>query len=251
MRASNSDGASSYSNIAQATTASTPTAIDDKALGDVAQAEGRVIGGFANTHFDDGVTQRLVEESIGARSRTHQYRGAHVWRFDIMGGGAVTFEANAYVSGREGFRFDYRRAGERAWRQMFVVDSNNSNNVERFTFPNSVSGVIYVRARDAYLGKNEVEDTLTVDYMAATTDPSGDQAAPRSVTPFVYTPPANEPAKVRTVFRARKELTGYVSLDLEVAPTPQQPQILDLPVAARDEYVLRARYSNFRSRLRD
>jgi len=253
VRASNSDGVSSWSSTAQATTNANPTTTDDRALGDVAQANGRLEGDFRDTHADDGDVQRLVETSGGALSANHQYRGDHVWRFDILGGGDMTFEVNAYVSGREGFRFDYRRAGERAWNPMFVVDSNNRANIERFTFPSGLTGVIYVRARDAFLAKNEAEDTLSVDFMTATTNPSTDERAQRETTPLVFNPNTALTPQRRVfapVYFPRRDI-GYVPTEMELSPIAPTQSIIYLPATTARARPWRDRYTNFRTRLRD
>ena len=176
VRASNSAGASSYSAIAEATTPSPPTQTTDLALRDVLQMDGGVAGTFRDTHTDNGVAQRITEISMGRFSARNQYRANHVWEFDILGAGEVTFSANAYVSGDEGFHFLFKRASDKRWRPMFTVNSQSGSNVERFTFPTGTSGRVLIRATDAYYGKHESADTLSVDYMEAVSNPASDQA---------------------------------------------------------------------------
>ncbi len=253
VRATNDAGSSAYSNIAEATTETSPIQTADMAQQDIAQADGRIEGAYTDTHSDDGRVQRLTETSNGGLSLSRQYRGSHVWRFDVLGGGDVVFTANAYVSGREGFHFDYRRAGERAWRRMFTVDSTNASNIERYTFPRSVTGDIYVRARDAYLGKNETADTLTVDYMTATTNPSTDQRS----APIVFTP---EVISRPPVWRVRGVRAGRYQAPparfYETAPAYPtldvfEGRVVSLPEPDQDLREALPRYVNWRQRLRE
>ncbi len=256
VRARNEAGASGYSNVAEATTESSPILTADMALEDIAQTHGRVDGVYTDTHNDDGRVQRLTETSNGGLALRHQYKGEHVWRFDVLGGADVVFSANAYVSGREGFHFDYRRAGERAWNRMFTVDSTDPENVERFTFPSDVSGQIYIRARDAYLGKNEAEDALSVDYMAAATDPTADKPSARSV----YLSKIYERGRIWRTRGAGAGRNGVLATaplldDGAVAAYPTldgfNGSVIALPESEPYQRALPPRYVNWRQRLRD
>ena len=200
VRASNSAGASSYSTVAQATTPSPPTRTTDLALRDLLQGKGVVQGSFRDTHSEGDGVQRITEGRMGQYSARNQYRANHVWEFDIFGAGAVTFSANAYVSGNEGFHFLYKRVSDKGWQPMFTVNTQDSSNVERFTFPRGTSGRVLVRATDAFQGKHETADTLTVDYMEAVSDPESDQATPTK--PVVISNIAG-PAIKRRIFGGR------------------------------------------------
>ncbi len=182
VRARNSAGSSSYSNTGEATTTAPPTQTRDLARRDVIRAGG-VQGAYYHTHSNDGVIQRITEVASDHVGTSNKYRANHVWEFDILGSGETVFSANAYVSGDEGFHFLYKRSQDKRWRAMFTVNSRSASNVERFTFPAGTSGRVLVRATDAYQGKHETADRLSIDYMAAVSNPSSDQQKPVRVLP--------------------------------------------------------------------
>ena len=180
VRAGNADGFSEFSNIANASTPARVLSATDLASGEISWKRARIRGSYHDTHADDGNIQRLTETRIGSYFNTGKQRGNHIWIFDVHGGTEVKFSANAYVSGQEGFLFFYKQSTDARWKPMFVVESSNRSNVQEFTFPSGVRGRIMIRAVDAYLADNESADTLSIDYMAITSDSTATQSTPEA-----------------------------------------------------------------------
>lgn len=163
--AMNSAGASSLSGVASATTNGVSAVVEDRANGEIVGA-GLVSGTFQATHFDDGVAQRIDEQSTGGPKRSRAQFFSHQWTFNVVGGvGGVMVEANAWVSGSEGALFDYSLNNGASWSPLFVVTENDPSTVKSALLPDSASGSVRIRARDAEQASGEGVDTLRVDQI--------------------------------------------------------------------------------------
>ncbi len=170
VRASNSAGASDYSNVSSATTDSLPNQIEDVAISQTL-GSGTVTGSYPNTHTNDGSVQRITEVSSGGPKRRRSQSYSHSYNFNVTGGaGGVTMKANAYVSGTEGALFEYSANGGASWTEMFVVNSQSQSNEQSFVFPSSTSGNIVVRVTDAEQVQGETTDSISIDSLIITSN---------------------------------------------------------------------------------
>lgn len=170
VRANNGGGSSTYSNSATATTEGQPSTVDDLATGQLL-TNGNVAGAYTNTHADDGSVQTITEASSGGPKRSRKQSYTHDWTFDVTGGGGgVVLSANAWVSGSEGANFSYSTDGGASYNLMFTVNETASSTMKTFTFPGGTSGAVRVRVQDATQVNGEGVDSLTVDYLAITSN---------------------------------------------------------------------------------
>lgn len=127
---------------------------------------GTVSGGMENTRFDDGVYQRLTEQT---NARGLRAKLEHIWTFDLSGGGTFVFRVNAFRSGTEDFRFAFSTNGS-TWKNMVVVQAGQDGTEYRYTMPSGTSGTVYVRVRDIDRTQGDTTlDTVTVDRLVFTT----------------------------------------------------------------------------------
>ncbi len=187
VRASN-DAGRADSNVARVQTDRPTITFTDKAIREYAGAFGRVTGGRYNTLFDDGRYQRIYEVSTGGIRFPNSRRGEHHWVFDVHGGDTVIFEVNAFITGREGFAFWYKRANDSIWRKMLVVNTGSKRNVQRFHLPEDTQGRVLIRARDSFLGKHDPADMLGIDYMAIFSSQTVTSTNEVAITPLPLPP---------------------------------------------------------------
>ena len=133
---------------------------------DVASATANSFGtsdnNFSATHWLDGSSQTVTEESYQRNSRS---RLEQTWSFDVTGGDlGVNFNATVgHNSAVETFEFEYDAGA--GWTTMFTL---NTTDVSPYSYqlPNSVSGIVQVRVTDTNRSKNERSlDSVQVDEM--------------------------------------------------------------------------------------
>jgi hypothetical protein len=168
VQASNSAGASAFSNTGSATTTPLPTSIEDLADGDVLIA-GTVSGSYTATNTAGGSVQTITEAHSGGPKRSRKQSYEHAWTFDVFGGnGGVIVNVDAWVSGSEGANFYYSTDGGASRNLMFSVSNTSSTGGQTFTLPAGTSGAVRIEVMDATQTNGEAVDSVTVDYIVIT-----------------------------------------------------------------------------------
>ncbi len=184
VQATNSAGASAFSNTDSATTAPVPAFIEDVANGEVL-IKGTVSGSYAATNSDGGSVQTFTEAHSGGPKRSRKQSYEHAWTFDVFGGnGGVIVKVDAWVSGSEGANFYYSTDGGANRNLMFSVNNTSSNGGQTFTLPAGTSGAVRIEVMDASQTNGEAVDSLTVDYIVITsyTDAGDPPVAPSAMS---------------------------------------------------------------------
>jgi hypothetical protein len=184
VQASNSAGASAFSNIDSATTSPLPASIQDVANGEVL-INGSVSGSYTATNGNGGAVQTLTELHSGGPKKSRKQSYQHAWTFDVFGGnGGVVVMVDAWVSGSEGANFYYSTDGGASRNLMFSVNNTSSNGGQTFTLPAGTSGAVRIEVMDATQTNGEAVDSLTVDYIVITsyTDAGNPPASPSAMS---------------------------------------------------------------------
>jgi hypothetical protein len=163
IRARNSFGDSSPSNVASATTLS---GVDAVAFGQTIVA-GTAAGGYANTWSADGVYESIQEAETKGKARVNSLE--IVWSLDVAGGSSVTLFVKAYRSrSRDGddFAFSWSRDGLSYTDLLIVRRTSDDGTYLSASLPDSVEGTVFIRARDTdrRVGTRG-KDTLYVDHL--------------------------------------------------------------------------------------
>ena len=184
VQATNSAGASAFSNSDSATTTPLPTSIEDVADGEVL-IKGNVSGSYTATNADGGALQTITETHSGGPKRSRKQSYEHAWTFDVFGGnGGVVVKVDAWVSGSEGANFYYSTDGGASRDLMFSVNNTSSNGGEIFTLPAGTSGAVRIEVMDATQTNGEAVDSVTIDYIVITsyTDAGDPPATPSAMS---------------------------------------------------------------------
>jgi hypothetical protein len=158
--ASNAAGASGYSNVANATTASVT---DWFATGETPD-QGVVTGGFTLTHTDDAQYQQVTEVTVNRRNSLE-----HEWQIDgvtATGTRTLHLQAHRTVSAdNDTFLFQVRNGGQ--WVTAVTVTKTADDNVyQTFVLPAGVSGTVRVRVIDSDNRRNATgNDSVFVDHL--------------------------------------------------------------------------------------
>ena len=163
----NSIGDSPASNTASATTDTPPLFIDYVAVSQ-STSEGSVSGGFANTHFDDGSTQSITEQTSNGNPSRRRSSLSSTWTFNVAAGNSMTLTANAWSSGssdNDDFQFQWS-SDNVSYNNAFVVSSTSSGNSQSAVLPSNLSGNVFIRVIDTDNTQgNSAVDTVTVDHL--------------------------------------------------------------------------------------
>lgn len=184
VQASNSAGASAFSNTGSATTTPLPSSIEDVANGEVLIA-GNVNGSYTATNADGGSVQTITEVHSGGPKRSRKQSYEHAWTFDVFGGnGGVIVKVDAWVSGSEGANFYYSTDGGASRNLMFSVSNTTSDGGQTFTLPAGAFGAVRIEVMDATQTNGEAVDSVTVDHIVITsyTEAGDPPAAPSAMS---------------------------------------------------------------------
>lgn len=187
VRASNSAGASGWTDPASATTDPAPPEVPDFATSDVF-GSGTVSGTYTDTWASDTVAQAITETHSGGPKKSRRQAYTHGWTFDVFGGaGGVILTARAWTSGSENANFFYSVDSGATWTAMFSF--GNTAETKTFALPGSTSGPVRVEVRDADSVNGEAVDSVFVDYLVITsyTDAGTPPAAPSLMTVTEWT----------------------------------------------------------------
>ena len=180
VKASNSEGDSSYSTVASDTTGPLPPSVEDEATGDIPD-RGLVSGSFVATHDLGGLVQTITEQHSGGPKRSRKQAYAHGWSFDVFGGvGGVIASVSAWVSGSEGANFYYSLDGGSTQHLMFTVNNTAPAPANTFALPTGTSGAVRIIVEDAAQTNGEPVDSVSIDHMLITshTEPGDPPLAP-------------------------------------------------------------------------
>ena len=158
----NAGGASGYSNIAFATTAS--VSVTDYLVTGQTPNHGVVTGGFALTNADDGVRQQIAEVTTNNRnSLEHEWQVAGV---PSTGMRTLHLQAHRTVSAdNDTFQFQVRNG--KSWVTAVTVTKTDDDNVyQTFVLPSGVAGTVRVRVIDSDNRRNVAgNDSVFVDHL--------------------------------------------------------------------------------------
>ena len=173
VRAYNSAGNSTWSNIANATTNAPAPFVDDVAFDEVPIA-GSVGGTFTYTTANDGTRQQIAERQSGGRPQNRYSYLEHEWLIDVAGGSAVTLFANVHAdasSDSDTFVFTYSTDGVTFTDMFEVTNTSDADNYYSYALPASTNGVVHVRVFDTdQTPGNKSLDTVYVDHMYIRSD---------------------------------------------------------------------------------
>jgi len=162
VRAVNGAGASSYTNIASATTGGTTTT--SYVVTGERQSHGVIIGSWSLTHSSDNVYQELKERTRSRRnSLRYEYKVANV-----PSSGTRTLRVQAYRTlsdDNDSFTFKVRVGG--SWvTALTVTKTVDDDQYQTWVLPSGVSGTVRIRVEDSNNSRNAVgEDSVFVDHL--------------------------------------------------------------------------------------
>ncbi len=168
IRAFNSAGNSSYSNIASAITLQAGGDTDDVADGEIA-VKGTVTGDFMDTVANDGTSESIRERESGGKPANRHSFLEHKWTINVTGGNSVTFFVKAFhdVSpDGDDFVFAFSTDDDTYINMLAVIKTSDDDNYQSFGLPATTSGRVYIRVRDTdrTTGSRNL-DTIHVDHM--------------------------------------------------------------------------------------
>lgn len=175
VRAWNSSGNSSFSNVASAATNPTPPYIDQIASSEVSGG-GKISGTYQTTWSLDGSKETISEvTSAGSKRQRYSYL-EHYWTVMVQPGQSVTLNANvATTATQQSFTFAYSTvnttlaANKAAWVDMFSVTASSSG-AKTFTLPAALSGPVYISVRDSQrVAGVTTANSVQIDYLAIRT----------------------------------------------------------------------------------
>ena len=174
--ADNTAGSSAFSNVASATT-SNGTTVQDVADGEVPVAGSVTSGSFQSTWAGDGTYQSIIERQSGGKKADRYSFMEHKWTVPVSGGSTVTFNVRAHHSvSADGDDFVFAwSSDDSSYADMLTVTKTvDDGSYQSFTLPSSVSGTVWIRARDTNraLG-SQGNDTLFVDHLYIESEGSG------------------------------------------------------------------------------
>jgi hypothetical protein len=174
-RAWNSDGNSSYTDIATASTHAFPLVMEQLVSVESGRA-GVVTGIFQDTHMDDGKVQSIREVSSGGTKSLRYSFVEHYWAIKVTPGASITLHADASTNATDQkFTFAYSTTfgdltnNKSAWIDMFKVSASTSG-AKQFTLPPTPTGWIFVSVRDNKRTPGvKTRDSIQIDYLAVRT----------------------------------------------------------------------------------
>jgi hypothetical protein len=167
--ASNSGGASAYSNVVTITTAP-----GDSLAQSEMPVEGTVTGNFSHTWTDDGVYESITEIHTGGNPSQRRSLLEHKWAFAVASGSTVTLHVQAHRTDTgEGdtFKLAYAIPGVTDFIELPGVIAATVDNglYETFALPAMQAGIIEIRVLDTNrLQGFGAQDVLHVDHMFIT-----------------------------------------------------------------------------------
>jgi hypothetical protein len=160
--ANNAGGASGYSNVAFATTA-TVSVTDYLVTGQTAN-HGVVTGGFALTQADDAQRQQIAEVTTNNRNSLE-----HEWQIaNVPSTGTRTLYVQAYRTvSADNDTFPIQVRSGKSWLTAVTVTQTLDDNVyQTFVLPAGVSGTVRVRIIDSDNRRNVAgNDSVFVDHL--------------------------------------------------------------------------------------
>ena len=140
--------------------------IIDVASGEQSIASAIEIGNYADTHWADLATERVIEVVGTGKNARSQLE--HRWFFDVTGTDPVDFHMLAQVVNPDSDAFDitYSIDGGSSWSAaLFTVDATTLT-AYTATLPAGTSGALIIRAKDTNRDRGETNPTgLVIDHM--------------------------------------------------------------------------------------
>lgn len=128
---------------------------------------GTVTGDYLATRASDGVYEVITEVDSGTHPRKWYSTLEHRWDFQVAGGSAVTFYAEAYRPANadgDDFRFEYSTGGS-AFAPLVTVASATEQ-VYQAELPAGTSGTVYVRVVDSdHTRDRQSLDSIYIDQL--------------------------------------------------------------------------------------
>jgi hypothetical protein len=173
---------SASSGWVSATPAAPPSIIYNPATADSGTSPGSIVSGsFLQTPAQDGVYEELRETQQGGNPRKARSLLTHTWTFQVAAGASHVFKVDAFHSpNSEGddFQFSYSLDGS-SFTPMLTVTKTADGAEESYTFPQSLSGTVYVRVSDTDSSQGNASlDTLWVDWLSILTVSGGTDVEP-------------------------------------------------------------------------
>jgi hypothetical protein len=155
--------------------------VDDYANNDIPVA-GTVVGSYVDTQASDDVYEGITERESGGKPANRRSYLEHKWTINVTGGSAVTFNVEAYhTPNSEGddFIFAYSTDDLSYTNMLSVTKTSDDDAVQSYIMPSSTAGTVYIRVVDTDSTKgNRSLDTIYVDEMYVTSEPSGGPCTP-------------------------------------------------------------------------
>ena len=170
----NEVGDSAYTDVASATTQSTPS---DTVQTTVASSEifgaGTVTGTYADTaESDDGSVQTIVERLSGGKPANRYYYLQHTWVFNEVPAGASTltvFAGSNTTSGGEVFKFSYSLDGS-TYTDLDETAFSGIMATYNANLSTGTGGTVYIRLTDINREASDtVADEISVDQLVIET----------------------------------------------------------------------------------
>ncbi len=128
---------------------------------------GTVTGDYLATRASDGVYEVITEVNSGTHPRKWYSMLEHRWDFQVAGGSAVTFYAEAYRPANadgDDFRFEYSTDGS-AFAPLVTIASATEQ-VYQAELPAGTSGTVYIRVVDTdHTRDRQSLDSIYIDHL--------------------------------------------------------------------------------------
>ncbi|MFZ6040506.1 S8 family serine peptidase [Vibrio natriegens] len=185
----NEVGDSAYTDVASATTKSTPS---ETLQTTVASSEifgaGTVTGTYADTEADDGNVQTIVERLSGGKPANRYSYLQHTWVFTGVPVGTSTLNIAAgstTSSDGEAFTFSYSVDGSN-YSKLNGLSVSGGTESYSANLPAGVDGTVYIRVTDTnQLAGNDVLDEIFVDQLVIETEVGGTPPSDPDTEPVV------------------------------------------------------------------
>jgi len=134
----------------------------------VAFAESTVYGtltnNFLSTQTSDGIYETITEVQV-----TIPYYAEQKWQFNISAGAPKTFHVEAFIATSDGENFIFAYSTDDVtYTDMLTISKTADDNTDQtFALPAGLSGVVYVRVRDANRNFTDgvTATKLSIDHM--------------------------------------------------------------------------------------
>jgi PKD repeat protein len=141
---------------------------DIYAHGEIAGA-GNVNGVIENTHFDDGITQSVLEWESGGKKSTRYSFLEHSWLFTIPRGDVTTLHLNAWHSSSsdgDNISVAWSLGDGSNFQEITTLKSTYDDGIRTFVLPSGLQGEVRIRLRDTdRTPGSRTLDTVYVDEM--------------------------------------------------------------------------------------